>query len=74
MEVFKKQKEEESLRPFQVKIAEAARLLRMSPRRLQDYVKRKEIPSAKIGGSRYITLKALEEWVDRMHSYGLPAA
>jgi excisionase family DNA binding protein len=55
--------------PMQVKTREAARLLRMSVRRLGALARSGSIPSYKCGATRYFRVESLSEWVDaRMHN------
>jgi excisionase family DNA binding protein len=49
-------------------VAEAARLLGVSPRTIATLVARKELPSRKIGRRRVIPIRALQEFLRRDHS------
>lgn len=48
-------------------LAEAARLLGVSPRTVATLIARKELPSRKIGRRRVISIRALEAFLRRDH-------
>lgn len=54
---------EGALGAIQVKIKEAATLLRMSERRLGILSRCGEIPSYKVGSTRYFRVDSLKDWV-----------
>lgn len=51
--------------PLQVKAKEAARLLQMSERRLGSLSRSGQIPSYKVGATRYYSVDALRAWVNQ---------
>jgi excisionase family DNA binding protein len=55
-------------------VAEAARLLGVSPRTIATLVARKELPSRKIGRRRVIPIAALEIFLARDHATGVAKA
>ena len=57
----------EPIQPLQYRPKEAAKLLRMSERKLFDLCKNGDIPTAKIGGCVFIAHEVLQQWIRKMH-------
>lgn len=55
-----------------VSVVQAAELLGVSPRTVQNFIARKEIPSRKLGRRRVIRMADLEKFLRSDHSHAIP--